>query len=87
MKRDFRKVGDLNAICEAVLEALSVITPESSMQLLTTFHDARDYYFKPYYRKPAVQNDGHQEQERHFLIRLGCECPPSEELQHLRIGG
>lgn len=34
MKRDFRKVGDPNAISEA----LSVITPESSMQLLTTFH-------------------------------------------------
>lgn len=41
MKRDFRKIEDLNAICEAVqmqVEAFSVITPESSMQLLTTFH-------------------------------------------------
>lgn len=41
MKRDFRKIEDLNAICEAVqmqVEVFSVITPESSMQLLTTFH-------------------------------------------------
>lgn len=68
-----------NAICKAVQSASGSVEGHdprifdaAAYNVSCAFH-VRDYYFKPYYRKSAAcKNEGRQEQERHFLVRLGC---------------
>lgn len=72
VKRDFRKVEDLNAICEAVQSASGSaerhdprIFDVAAYNVSCAFH-VRDYYFKSYYRKSAACK-----QERHFFGKTG----------------